>query len=267
MKHTYISLGSACDTAMVMDSAGVRKKGYPFDWLWNLDTGLESVTEIIRNDFKQITSDNCYAKKRHYRFSDSMIVYKDYPSIAHLHVNPLEDIKEHQKSCRRAFRFIEEMKRNTVKHFIYYRCLEEDLLQGKSDSINTTFNRLINEGETFVDMMTEKYPNIRKAFHLLLIIQVNENLLEQAKKIIETYTNKQFNQKYNKIIKTGYTITRNDEDKRLKSIWRLQWMNMLLKRTKVPFFYKFGIIPRVMLQHCQLFCINFLSVNSLKKKK
>ena len=118
--------------------------------------------------------------------------------------------------------------------------------------------------KTLHDMMTEKYPNIRKAFHLLLIIQVNENLLEQAKKITETYTNKQFNQKYNKIIKTGYTITRNDEDKRLKSIWRLQWMNMLLKRTKIPFFYKFGIIPWVALQHCQLF---FLSANSLKNKR
>jgi len=265
VKHTYISLGSACDTATIMDSAGIRKKSYPFDWLWNLDTGLESVTEIIRNDFKQITVDNCYAKNRHYRFPDSMIVYKDYPSIAHLHCNPLEDIKEHQRLCGRTFRFMEEMKGNNVKHFIYYRCFEEDLLQGKSDSINNTFSRLIDEGEKFVGMMFEKYPNCHNILHLLLIIQVDENLLEQAKKVIETYTNKQYNQKYNKIIQIGYTITRNDEDKRLKTLWRLQWMNALL-HIKIPFFYKPGIILRILQGYCQLFGRNFLSANSLKEK-
>jgi len=229
MRHYYISLGSACDAAISLKYIGVRKESLPFDWLWNFDTGLRSVVTIIENDFKQIIDKDSYQLANHYRFSKPVVVYKSFPGIVHLHSDPMTINGEHEKMLRRIKRFINILNNKSKKHFVYYKCYEEDLIKNCNQSIKDTLDELICEGEKFVTMLLEKYAHVKNQFYLLLIIQTDKDKSRNACNEIRNA-----NTCYPEYIKLSYTITRNNENRKLHNIGIKQWNRCLIRETHMP---------------------------------
>jgi hypothetical protein len=163
-----------------------------------------------------------------------------------MHSNPLKDIAAHEQIRRRSFRFIEEMEKNSFKHFIYYRCFEEDQLRGKSDSVDDTFRRLIGEGEAFLKMILDKYPDCRNEIHMLLVLQVDRHWLLQAKELVAAFKAERIDNKYRNIINAGYTLRRNDGDKKLLWVWHIQWIYLFLFQTHMPFSYRLAVLYKLL---------------------
>ena len=239
MKHEYISLGGGCDTAMILDYYGLRTKSLPFDWLWNLDEGLSAVIEIIKNQYQEVTQDRlkCYQLSEHCKFLVKMITYSGFPSIVHLHSNPMENESEHEKLVKRFRRLDNILKSNSVKHFIYYRAYEEGKSKNKEITIQDSLARLIGEGNNFYNSISEIYPNIQGKFSLLLVLQTlhSDELLalseiEKAKKDLKNLN-----------IQIGYTISRSDHDLEYRDIWLKQWKRILCTKTRMPWFIFFRV--------------------------
>ena len=65
-RDLIVSLGSGCDIKLFL----INKyyKYYPtefFDYLWNLDIGLDYVKDIIKNDFKGLTEESDFTLTIH----------------------------------------------------------------------------------------------------------------------------------------------------------------------------------------------------------
>lgn len=225
MKHEYISLGSACDAAMILDKIKFRKNAYPFDWLWNLESGIENVIDIISSDFKNIVSENSYIQTRHYRLPNPVVVYKEYPTVIHMHSNPMINKKDHYTLLRRIQRFQEVMKSQTRIHFIYYRNHYEDTLVNPKVTVSDSLHRLVKEGEDFLRMLDTKYEKRHTDSSLLLILETN---IEQFHVSNETILSKDSR------IQIGYTLSRYDDQKKLYRLWQKQWIQNILHKTDCP---------------------------------
>ena len=120
-KIQIIPLGAACDIAMNLDSLQLRKNSLFFDWLWNLDSGLKSVSECIGSDFRNVINPDPYVYRYHFRFGKEICVYRHAESVVHLHSNPTEKKADSDTLIKRARRTIELFNSNDFKLFIYYR--------------------------------------------------------------------------------------------------------------------------------------------------
>jgi hypothetical protein len=57
-RELIVSLGSGCDIKLFL--INTYYKHYPtefFDYLWNLDIGLDYIKDIIKNDFEGLTEE------------------------------------------------------------------------------------------------------------------------------------------------------------------------------------------------------------------
>jgi len=228
MKHEYVSLGSACDTAMIFDRLKIRQTSYPFDWLWNLDTGLESVINIIENDFSSILNKESYAKKYHFRLPNEVIVYKEFPSIIHMHSDPLSSIAAHETLVRRIFRFRELLLSDTKIHFIYYKNYNEELLKDSSRTINLTIKDMLTQAKKFMALIDEKRKLNTKSI-LLLILQTDIEQQEEANKALSQITTV-----LDKRISLGFTLSRYDDNIKLHRKWEQAWRSNLIALTEIP---------------------------------
>ena len=236
MKHIYISLGSACDTAMILDEFCIRKKSYPFDWLWNLDYGLEAINRMLTEDFFTVLTPNAYSNAEHYRFDKKQIVYERYPSIVHMHSDPLKDISAHEQLVRRIRRFEKRLHENCFIHFLYYKNYNEEKLKHSNISINDTVDTMLKDANNFTDLISKKYAC--NNFHLLLILQTDLQDMNDALNITRDYK-RQMKQK----ISIGYTISRTD-DENVNKIWRKQWRHQLFFNTQMPLCYMLKIFTQ-----------------------
>jgi hypothetical protein len=123
---------------MMLREMGIRKDAYPFDWLWNLDDGLRSVTHMIATDFAGALAANPYRRKAHYRVPGFPVVYGDYPSIIHMHSNPLESASDDATMRRRVERFTSALSSSDTLHFVYYKNFNEELIKDLSRSVLDT---------------------------------------------------------------------------------------------------------------------------------
>ena len=227
MKTTFISLGGGCDVAWALERLSIREASYPFDWLWNLDTGLFSVNQIIDNNFTQLKKADTYQYSTHYRFgNNTKIIYKDFPSIVHLHSNPLVNEHDHKALERRISRFEEALlEPNTSINFIYYRNYDEAVIKDPSLTLTTQFHRLLNEGIAFRKLMSNRFP--KKRFRLLLVFQTTKEYQKEALEIIKhTIKDKSL---VNDSLKLGYTLTRDDSDKQELVQWEEQWDDVIIR--------------------------------------
>ncbi|MUK26515.1 DUF1796 family putative cysteine peptidase [Aliivibrio fischeri] len=229
MKDVYISLGSACDVSIMLNSLGLRNQSYPFDWLWNLDSGLSALIPIIESDFKDVRDRSSYVWGEHYRFDEQVLLYRCKPSIVHLHSNPSDNKKDHETLCRRYDRFIDEMSSTNRKNFIYYRSVEEDSLNGKSDSIEDSIRLLILEGVEFIELMLIKHPNIKGKINLSLVIQSDVSIpFGMIGRLSREF------RLNNNIIRVSNTINRDDTSLFKMLRWKLKWTYIILSMSKRP---------------------------------
>jgi hypothetical protein len=212
---------------------GLRKQSFPFDWLWNQDLGLSAINEIIKNDYKPILGLKSYVLAKHYKMENSVIVYRNYPSIMHLHSNPLEKKDDHETLLRRIERFKNILNSKRKACFIYYKSHNEEYLKDKLITIEDTVNKMILQGNEFISMIANKDAQ------LLLILQIDNKYEPQAKKLIRYL---KFDKKQ---IKIRYTIANDNNNKKLTSKWRIQWYKNIILNTDMSFFLQIMIIIRV----------------------
>jgi hypothetical protein len=271
-KHIFIPLGAACDSALCLNNLNLRKNSYPFDWLWNLDTGLFEVTKIIKSDFYSVKSSSAYRLTPHYRFEGGDVTaYTEHLKIVHLHSDPLTNVVEHKTLIRRANNFISTMEGPSFKHFFYYRNTNEDILANNANSNEESIELLISEGENFIIEMKKKHPEQCGNFDLMLTLQVEYSELHEIKQLLNKY-NRLLKAKFGSILIINCMIARNDSNFKLHLLWNLQWLFLFLSYKNIPillrcraFFYGFGRI--LILYFKKIFGVMLKTVNSRQKIK
>lgn len=155
VETTVVSLGGGCDVATILGDFGVRRASLPFDWLWNLDTGLETVCDIIVDDFAQILKPDSYGLTEHYRFPSRLsVTYGSYPSVVHMHSDPFRVPEDHATLVRRIQRFRRTLQDAPHITFVYYRCLEEGRIKRSDSTLRDEFVRLQTEGARFSEAIS-----------------------------------------------------------------------------------------------------------------
>lgn len=234
MSHIFISLGSACDVAINLQSMGLRSYSLPFDWLWNQDYGLDFVRMEMECDWKNVTSATSYELMKHIRFDNPVVVYKEYPNLIHLHSNPLNNQKDHEQLVRRWNRFQSCLVDNDQKYFIYYRNAVEDQLLGKSKSIEDSFEILKAEVNSLLQLMERKYPSVLSRSSWLFVLQVNEDDYRNTRFFDKEWDQWIKNQHPSVDIQFSRAIHRDDSNKRKIRLWKSQWRHLIRYRTKSP---------------------------------
>lgn len=230
MGSEIISLGGACDVGIALQWMRIKGPSYPFDWLANLEGGLEQVVEILENNFDTVNQYDSYDLRYFPEFSKRLAVYKNHPSVVHLHSNPLSDRNEHEKLVRRMKRFQVTMEEEGLfVHFLYYRTLDALIQKDSSATWEQALELLEHEGLNFVRYVRNNYSG--KLFNITLVIQADIQLsLPITAKIREL-------NKLNHLpeIKYGFTIPRPDDNLKMKALWRMQWCEIVLSFCKLNF--------------------------------
>lgn len=232
MNESFISLGAACDGAMILDSLCLRSKGYPFDWLWNLDSGMDFVCDAILNDFQKISNEKAYTNSDHYRFTHSAVTYREFSHVAHVHSNPMDNKVDHEQLVRRTKRFKETLLDNSHKNFVYYRAVEEDILSGKTKDLEESVRLIINDAMAFMKVLEQKYTGALENMTLILVLQVNKKELIRSKMLLVNELRAR-NSVYSNKISLHSSVTRNDKDPELNRLWKRQWKSIILKSAKI----------------------------------
>jgi len=226
LNHRYVSLGGACDAAMMLDTLKLRDEAYPFDWLWNLNHGLAAVNDIIEARFVQILGEDAYYSGLHHRVGRNVVLYKSFPSIIHMHSDPMNNRAEHEKIVRRISRFNEMLRSKDQLHFIYYANLNEIRMVNATLTNSILIDELILQGTRFMSFMSKKGHGKRTT--LLLVLQTDVEFEAQAIAALAHVNTG------DERIHMGYTISRNDGSPALLKRWKRQWADIITTRTNMP---------------------------------
>ena len=228
MAEILISLGSGCMSAQILDEIGLRKQSLPFDWLWNLDGGLELVANIINDDFIDYGNREKLVRGWHYRWNNQVLIHSSYPEIAHIHSDPLANNEDFLTLLRRVKRFKELLNGKDKIVFIYFRSFSETNHNKVNEeyNLNVCFERLLKESNEFVELIKIKYPSL--SFKLLSICLIPRDL-NLKKKILKQ--NLGIQDKGHLEIEIGY------EEKHIK-IYKNLLSNILAHNSWITVFYK-----------------------------
>lgn len=169
--HPIISVGSDCHPAHILDYLKLRKKSYPFDWVYTIAyTGIEYVNDNIKTEFK--------------KFVDKIVLNKWgevasawYENSAFFHFEDLLENKELQfKLYNRGKRFLKIFNRRKCK---LLHCLTFEGLTCKDEA-----DRFIKSVYEFHTLSTQKHD-------LHIYIRFDESI-EENKEFCD-YTEKKLN--------------------------------------------------------------------------
>ena len=220
-----ISLGGGCDVATILDTYGLRTQSLPFDWLWNLDTGLSDVTKIISSDFENLREKNSYVIAPHFQWPDTgTLVFRDYPKIAHIHTNPLENIQQRKTYNRRIDKIIQLLEGQQTKiTFIYYRIHHVGEEELSNDVLLDRLTRLFNESNEFMAMITAKYPLVN--FSLISLFEAPEELMQTNP--LKNYFKELIGQQTRTDIHFEFISPRPETDEVARKQWAKNWLGVL----------------------------------------
>jgi len=111
--NTYISIGSHCTTATLFDRLQVKKKSFPFDWMFSTPQFVYTIIKLLLIDKKEIEDivDNHFFvcdKRAILPRSEHLILDKDGTVLVNSKYNvsfPHDTISERDKYIRRMERF------------------------------------------------------------------------------------------------------------------------------------------------------------------
>ena len=103
-------------------------------------------------------------------------------------------------------------------------------------SLKGAVDLLGQEGLRFVSFIRKIYP--RKRFNITLVVQVSEKMTREVTGLL-----KQANI-LNKVqeIKYGFTITRSDDNSRLRALWRTQWCQIVYCGCRLSFSQQIRVV-------------------------
>ncbi len=225
MAHRYISLGSACNAAMMIKRAGLRRASYPFDWLLNVDDGLSVVNEILRDDFEMVSDPASYILVDHPPVGKVVPAYSAYPRTFHIHSDPAADPKAHAEMVRRFDRMRSTLRSKDALHFVYYRdftAYRETIIGTSAADVVKLMDREATEFLSFVD-----------AFHsgvktMLLVVEASIEDRDEARSSVKGH------EPSDTRITFGVALSRYDDDLDLNAQWERDWLNLLVTSTGMP---------------------------------
>lgn len=172
-RELVVSVGSGCDVKLFLINK--HYKHYPtefFDYLWNLDIGLDYVKDIIKNDFEGLTEEADFILTTHKKFQKNLItnlaeneislqseelgiqhfVAKKYPELNFMHYPEIDElVKGFNKKIRRFRKIIKS--RNV--HFVYYRQFDEpvqsEYVTNSDYNLDSKINFWIKESTNFIE--------------------------------------------------------------------------------------------------------------------
>ncbi|MDM9625966.1 DUF1796 family putative cysteine peptidase [Rhizobium sp. S152] len=236
MKHTYISLGSACNAATMIKRAGLRKVSYPFDWLLNSDSGLASVNEMIKDDFQKVTEADCYALSYQPIIGKDIVAYKDYQTVFHVHSNPMESREAHQDLVRRFERFRQIITSDESLHFVYYRNLSVSRKATPDITPLQLLEQMLIEANDFLSIIL---PIRRGGTSLLLVVEAD---VEDTQAVDEALRSLSISIPQ---ISVARALSRYDDDKVLNLRWQREWMRLLIVNTDMPILVRIACTTRI----------------------
>lgn len=164
-RELIVSLGSGCDIKIFL--INTHYKHYPtefFDYLWNLDIGLDYVKDIIKNDFEGLTEEADFTLTTHKKFQKNLItkltekdlslqseelgtqhhVPKKYPELNFMHY---PEINELVKSFNKKIKRFRKILKSRNVHFVYYRQFDEPV---QSEYVNNSDYNLDSKIEFWI---------------------------------------------------------------------------------------------------------------------
>ncbi|MBT4519830.1 MAG: hypothetical protein HOC23_07475 [Halieaceae bacterium] len=176
-KARWVSLGGGCDVATeLLQRRGLSDTSHFFDYLWNLDGGLNNVSRIIASRFAGFDSQECFIRLRHPEWNTAEVAgslriacadleaeqlcHRDYPDIVFLHYREGAELVD--KLSRKAERFMQLLEGNGPLTFIYYRQYHGPILGQYINKPNYDIDDKLchwqTETEKFVQFLTGLYP-------------------------------------------------------------------------------------------------------------
>jgi hypothetical protein len=185
-----ISLGGGCSV-----KTELIRKYFPeqpalfFDYLWNLNDGLEACTQIILNNFKNFQEVDDLIFYPHPNWNrplelnpvslyvnlpgtiQNILVSKSFINISFFHYQHTTDtLQSFQRKSERFKKMLQDTDRQTI--FLYYRQYDEPInsvYPERNDySIEEKLSRLESESIRFRDAIEMKYPSLQ--FKLIALI-------------------------------------------------------------------------------------------------
>ena len=230
-KLNIISLGSSCDGANILKHFNYQNENNFFDFLWNELDGLNTVSEIIKNDFKYFDNIENFTHNKNEIVAwegsiiKKKIINKFYPNLLFFHIE--EELNHtHIESFKRKIKRTQEILNNVNhKYFIYYRHYEycNDL------------NILINETNTFSNIYKNKCnTNFTLISCIMVHNDINKDTLNTIMNILEK--NNTNNIKYSYVYKRDdYNIEKNKLS--IKS-WKNLLNNYIINKNEEHTLYK-----------------------------
>ncbi|MBW6520773.1 MAG: hypothetical protein K0A99_07135 [Desulfoarculaceae bacterium] len=205
-----ISLGGGCTV-----KTELIRKYFPeqpalfFDYLWNLDDGLEACTRIILNNFQnfQEVDDllfyphpkwNTYIELKPISLCSNLpgtiqniLVSKSFPNISFFHYKHTTDtLQSFKRKSERFKKMLQDTDRQTI--FLYYRQYDEPInsvyAERNDYSIVAKLSRLESESIRFRDAIEKKYPALQ--FKLIALIMEPFTFHPQVTPIIDEFLRK-----------------------------------------------------------------------------
>jgi hypothetical protein len=211
---------------MTLEKIGLKPASLPFDWLLNLEGGLDAVNAIVESDFATVTGEDAYVLRPLATFPEDMVAYRHHPGIIHLHSDPLRDPRAAAALERRIARFREVLGADEMLHFVAYEAIwadpppEDAVIAGR-------LAELIRQGERFLAFADRRRGRADR-HRLLLVLQTHASARERTRAMIARMPLPDAR------LTLDHTILRNDRDRRGRATWRRQWIWTLMTHTGMP---------------------------------
>lgn len=211
-----VSLGGGCDVALALQFCKIRDEACIFDWLWNLNSGLENVYSIIEDNFVEFLKTDSYYYEKYPIFGKKQVLtHKKYPQLVLLHQNPLDNKNDADALERRAQRFLNILKSKEKVLFIYYRLMDKN-------EDRTDFSELLtSESTIFAQKLHDLYPELK--FDLLSLYMAKDIDKDRFKWVEEVSVSKDCRIFFDSV------LLREGEKEEGHAISQEIWIDVLLK--------------------------------------
>lgn len=206
-KRAFISLGGGCDVAWAFERLFCRHAGFPFDWLWNLDSGMQFVVDAIDEQFASMKDPDGYTRTRHRCFAEDVTSYSRHREVAHVHSNPLLLLLTTKPLPavaigRRKCSNVTTCSRTAFTTAASPRCLRD-------------------EAARFSSFITDRHPTMR--FRLLVVLAAPPNQRERADEAMGSRPDQR-----NLCVRLGTVGERGSPGSTQHTLWEDTWERLLL---------------------------------------
>jgi len=171
----YISLGSACFTAIQLRQHNIRDSSYCFDWVWNKEEGLINIISIIENNFKKLLLRKNYIENQDFKVKNKCYLNMGFPH------NKILSNEGWETFVKRVNRTKKVLRSNKKICFVYFRDITEVLIDNNYKRIHPKkINKEIikeqirlfkEETILFREKIDIVYPNLNYHLKALLMIE------------------------------------------------------------------------------------------------